>query len=49
MPGFTFGGRAENGRNIVETFDVGFGSEVQVTAIGLGFTGKGVFQVLFGL
>ena len=49
MAGFTFRGRAENGRDIVESFNVGLLREIKITAVRLGFTGKGVFEVLFGL
>ncbi|MCY1530000.1 hypothetical protein D9M68_651730 [compost metagenome] len=48
MAGFAFGGRAEQGRHVVLAFHVGLVREIQVTAVGLGFTGEGVFQALLG-
>jgi hypothetical protein len=49
VTGFTFSGGAENSGNVVITFHIRALCEVQVTAIGLGFTGESVFEVLFGL
>ena len=49
MPGFALCGGAKDGGYIVVTLDVGLGGEVQVAAVGLGFAGEGVFEVLFGL
>ena len=48
MTGLAFRGGAEHGRDVVIAFHVGLGCEVKVTAVGLGFAGEGVFQMLFG-
>ena len=49
LTGFTFGGRAEYGRDIVVAFDVGFLCEIEVTAVGLALTGKRGLEVFLGL
>jgi hypothetical protein len=45
MAGFTFSGGTEHGGNIVITFDIGLLREIEVTAIGLAFASKSVFQI----
>src|SRR3546814_18013903 len=49
MTGFTFGGGAEHGGDIVVAFDIGLLREVQITAIGLRLASEGGLQVVFGL
>ena len=49
VAGLAFGGRAEDGGDVVVAFDVGLLSEVEVTAVGLAFTGERGLQVTFGL
>ncbi len=49
MAGLALRGGAEQGGDIVVTFHIGLGGEVEVTAVGLGFASKCVFQILFGL
>ena len=41
--------RAEHGRDVVVALDVSLGCEIQVTAVGLGFSRKCVFEIAFGL
>ena len=48
MAGFAFGGGAEHGGDVVVAFDVGLLREIEVAAVGLGFAGKGGFQIVFG-
>jgi hypothetical protein len=49
VAGFTFGGGAEYGGHIVVALYVGLGGEIQIAAVGLGFTGEGGLKVVFGL
>jgi hypothetical protein len=49
VTGLALGGGTEHRGHVVVAFHVRLGGEVQVTAVGLGFAGKGVLQVLFGL
>ena len=39
---------AEHGGDVILTFHIGFLCEIQITAIGLRFAGKCVFQITFG-
>ena len=48
MARLTFCRRTKYRRNVVVTFDVGLGREIQVAAIRLRFAGKRVFEILFG-
>jgi hypothetical protein len=49
MARFALGCGSKHGRNVIETFDVRLGREIQITPIRLRFSGEGVFQILFSL
>jgi hypothetical protein len=49
MTRLTFRGGTENGGHVIVTLDVSLCGEIQVTAICLGLTREGVFQILLGL
>jgi hypothetical protein len=49
MAGLSFRGRAEHGRHIIETFDIGLGCEIQVTAIRLRLACERILEILFCL
>src|SRR4030067_2325961 len=40
---------AEYRRDVVITLDIGLGGEIQIATVGLGLTGKGLFQITFSL
>ena len=46
--GVAFSRGAENSSHVIVAFDICLGSKIQVTAVGLGFACKRVFQVLLG-
>jgi hypothetical protein len=49
VAGFAFGGGAEDGGDVVVTFDVGLLREIEVTAVRLAFAGEGFLQIFPGL
>ena len=46
VTGFTFSGGTKNGGNIVVTFYISLGCEIQITAVCLRFAGKRIFKIL---
>jgi len=48
VSGLTFRCGAEYGRHVIETFHVGLGGKIQITAVGLGFAGEGGLEVFLG-
>ena len=49
VAGLAFGGGAEQGRDIVEAFDICLACEIEVTPIRLAFARESVFLILLGL
>jgi hypothetical protein len=49
VAGLALSGRTEQSGDFGEAFDVGLVREVLITAVGLGFTGEGGFQVVVGV
>jgi hypothetical protein len=49
MACFTFGSGTEHRGHVIESFDIRFGSEVQITSIRLRFACECVLQILFRL
>ncbi|OAN64464.1 hypothetical protein A6A05_06155 [Magnetospirillum moscoviense] len=49
VAGLALGGRAEQGRDVVMSLDVGLLGKIQITTVGLGLAGKGCPQVVDGL
>ena len=49
VAGFAFCSGPEYGCYVVVTFNISLGGEIQVTAVGLRFTGKRIFQIAFCL
>ena len=49
VPGLALRSGTENSRNVILVFDVSLLSKIQVTTIGLRFTSKRVFEILFRL
>jgi hypothetical protein len=49
MAGLALGSRTEYGRDIIETFHIRLGREVQIAPIRLRLARKGILQILFRL